>query len=91
MHSNLKRRLPMRDAMIIVARDASTYEREGLVRAAVNAGLEPSTVVDFAEALTGHKWACLGVREIRSVASELLTAANRVAHRPSRGTRPCGN
>jgi hypothetical protein len=91
MHANLKRRLRMRSVVTIVARDASTVAREGLLRAAINAGLESSTVVDVAEALTGRQWACLGVGEIRSVASELLTAANRVAHRPGRGVHPCVN
>jgi hypothetical protein len=91
MHLDLKCRLRTRSAVTILARDASGVARERLVRAAVNAGLERSIVVDVAEALTGRPWACLGAGEISTVASELLSAADRVAHRPSRGADPCAS
>lgn len=91
MYSGLKRRLGARSAVTIVAPDASTVARERLISAAVNAGLEPKIVVDVAEALTGQPWARLGVREISTVASELVSAADRVAHHPTCGADPCAN
>jgi hypothetical protein len=67
----------------------SQLERERLLRAAVNAGLEPSTVVGVAEALTGQSWASLGAPEVVTVARELLSAANRVVQQSSHGAHPC--
>lgn len=68
---------------------ASGWARERLLRAACNAGLEPWTVIDVAEAVTGCPWACLGAPEITTVARELLSAAKRVAHDPGRGPHLC--
>jgi hypothetical protein len=90
MPSDLKFRLRPRIPVRTLACDAAEVAREGLLRATGNAGLEPSTVVDVAEALTGRPWACLGIREITTVARELLTVANRVA-RPSRGAHTCAS
>src|SRR5207302_4409720 len=55
-------------------RNRSDCERDRLLRAAINAGLEPSTVVGVAEALTGQSWASLGAPEVVTVARELLCA-----------------
>jgi len=91
MHSDL--RVCLRTPVLERTRacDPSVVAREGLLHATENAGLEPSTVVDVAEVLTGRPWACLGVREISTVAVELLSAANRVAHHPSGGATPCAS
>jgi hypothetical protein len=67
------------------------FERERLLRAACNAGLESNTVIGVAEALTGQPWACLGSPEIVTVARELLSAANRVVHQSDHGGHPCAN
>ena len=91
MPSDLRFCLRTHIPVTTLVRDASTVAREDLLRATGNAGLEPSTIVDVAEALTARPWACLGVREITTVARELLTAANRVARRPSRGAHPCAS
>ena len=80
-------RVPLRT----LERDPSEVARERLISAAANAGLEPRTVVDVAEALTGRPWVSLGVREINAVAIDLLSAASRVAHYPSRGATPCAS
>lgn len=83
----LQTRVPLRT----LERDPSEVARERLISAAANAGLEPRTVVDVAEALTGRPWACLGVREISTVATELLSAASRVAQRPTCGADACAS
>ena len=67
------------------------FERERLLRAACNAGLESSTLICVAEALTGQPWARLGSPEIVTVARELLSAANRVVHQSDHGGHPCAS
>src|SRR5207244_12318276 len=65
------------------------FERERLLRAACNAGLEPNTVIRVAEALTGQPWARLGTPEIATVARELLSAAHRAVHQSDHGAHSC--
>ena len=78
MSSDLKRRT--RPAAPPPGVERHRFERERLLRAACNAGLESNTVIRVAEALTGQPWARLGSPEIVTVARELLSAANRVVH-----------
>jgi len=69
--------------------DAAAHDREGLFDAVRAAGIEPSVVLNLAEALTGHEWECMGRAEISLVARALLEAADRVACRPTKGARRC--
>jgi len=67
------------------------FERERLLRAACDAGLESNTVIGVAEALTGQPWASLGSPEIVTVARELVSAAHRVVHHSDHGAHPCAS
>ena len=89
MRRRLIPRLPPEDAYAHRYFDHSACDREVLLHAALDAGLQPSSVFDLAEALTGRPWACTGPLEIRVVARELLGAADRIAYRPSNGGHAC--
>jgi hypothetical protein len=69
--------------------DGCAPQRERLLQAAVAAGLQPTSVYDLAVALTGCTWERTGPREIRTIAWEMLGAANRAAHYPSAGGHGC--
>ena len=70
------------------ARDGVASERELLLKAAVDAGLQPSSVYELAVALTGRMWEHTGSREVRMIGWELLDAAHRAARGPGvRGHR----
>ena len=91
MHSVLNGRERHRNPAKILGPGGSESGRERLLHAACNAGLEASMVVEVAEALTGRPWACIRSPEIATVARELLSAANRVALRPTDGAPLCAN
>ena len=91
MRRRLIPRLPPADANAHLDFDHSASDREVLLHAALDAGLQPSSLFDLAEVLTGRPWECTGPPEIRVVARELLGAADRVAFRPSNGAHPCAN
>jgi hypothetical protein len=69
--------------------DGCAPQRERLLQAAVDAGLQPTSVYDLAVALTGSTWERTGPHEIRTIAWEMLGAANRAAHYPGAGGRGC--
>ena len=69
--------------------DGFASDRELLLQAAVDAGLQPTSVHDLAVVLTGCTWERTGPREIRTIAREMLGAANRAARYPGRGGRGC--
>src|SRR5262249_29823613 len=89
MRSVLNGRERRRGRAKILGSAGSGSGRERLLHAACNAGLEASMVVAVAEALTGRPWACIRSPEMATVARELLSAANRVALRPTDGAPPC--
>jgi len=89
MRRRLVSRLPLEDGYAYLDFERSASDRELLLHAALDAGLQPSSVFDLAEALTGRPWAYTGPPEIRVVARELLAAADRVAYRPSNGVHAC--
>ena len=64
-------------------------DRERLLHAARQAGLEPNDVVRLAEALTGRSWDGCGRPEIRIVARALLDALGRAVSAQTEGARPC--
>ncbi len=69
--------------------DGPGCDRELLLQAARQAGLEPNDVVRVAEVLTGRSWEDCGRSEIRFVARALLEALRRAASGHSEGARPC--
>jgi hypothetical protein len=89
MRRRLIARLPLEDGYAYPDLERSASDRDLLLHAALDAGLQPRSVFDLAEALTGRPWARTGPPEIRVVARELLGAANRVAYRPSIGAHAC--
>jgi hypothetical protein len=64
-------------------------DRERLLHAARQAGLEPNDVVRLAEALTGHSWDRCGRFEISLTARALLEASSRAVPGPGQGVGPC--
>lgn len=64
-------------------------DRELLLKAAVDAGLQPSSVYELAVALTGRVWEHTDSREIRMIGWELLDAAQRAARCPGVGGHRC--
>ena len=89
MRRKLIARLPPEDAYAYLDFERSASDRELLLHAALDAGLQPRSVFDLAEVLTGRPWECTGPPDIRVVGRELLEAADRVACRPSNGTNAC--
>ena len=72
-----------------LACDDPVFDRERLLHAARQAGLEPNDVVRLAEALTGRSWDGCGRPEIRIVARALLDALGRAVSAQTEGARPC--
>ena len=89
MRRRLISRMPLEDGYAYPDLERSASDRDLLLHAALDAGLQPRSVFDLTEALTGRPWACTGPPEIRVVARELLGAADRVAYRPSNGGHAC--
>src|SRR2546425_2919082 len=60
MRRRLISRLPPEDAYAHLDFERSASDRELLLHAALEAGLQPSSVFDLTEALTGRPWVCTG-------------------------------
>ena len=89
MRRRLIARLPLENGYAYPDLERSASDRDLLLHAALDAGLQPSSLFDLTEVLTGRPWECTGPPEIRVVARELLEAADRVACRPSNGAHAC--